>query len=68
MRREKVREKGKCERVKKQRRVESIALSEFCELRKCVFESLEEGMHAVDATQSELLHELASVFCAHDAE
>ncbi len=51
-----------------QRRVEGIAQSEFCELRKCVFVNLEEGMHAVHATQPELLHESAPVLCAREAK
>ncbi len=51
-----------------QRRVESIAASEFCELRQCVFENLEEGMYAVHAAQPELLHELTPVFCARQAK
>jgi hypothetical protein len=51
-----------------QRRVESIAQSEFCELRKCVFVNLEEGVHAVHAAQPLLLHESALVFRAREAK
>lgn len=61
--------KEKCKgSEKKQRGEKSVAESEFCELGKCVFESVKEGLHAVDAAQSQLQHELASVLCAAAAE
>ncbi len=37
-------------------------------LRKCVFEKLVEGLHAVEEAETKLQHELASVLCAGAAE
>jgi hypothetical protein len=45
-----------------QRRIdsESIAQSEFCELREHAFVNSEKGVHAVHAAQPQLLHETTS--------
>ena len=32
----------------------SVALGEFCKLRKCVFESVEEGLHAIHETKTQI--------------
>ena len=52
------------ERDRMQRTVMSIACGEFDELWSCVFECLEERVHAVDATEAESSHELDSVSLA----
>lgn len=46
----------------------SVAEGEFCELGKCVFECVKEGLHAVHAAQSQLQHELESVLRADAPE
>ena len=57
--------RGECvERDRMQTTVMSIACGEFDELRSCVFECLEERVHAVDAVEAELSHELDSVSLA----
>ena len=46
----------------------SIACGEFDELWSCVFECVEERVHAVDATEAESSHELDSVSLASAIE
>ena len=52
------------ERDRMQRTVMCIACGEFDEFCKCVFESLEESVHTIDATEAESSHELDSVSLA----
>jgi hypothetical protein len=54
--------KDECvKRDKMQRIVKSIACGAFCELWSCVFECVEESVHAVDAAEAQPSHELDSV-------
>ena len=52
------------ERDRMQRTVMCIACGEFGEIWSCVFECVEERVHAVDATEAESSHELNSVSLA----
>ena len=61
--------RGECvESDRMQRTVMSIACGEFDELWSCVFECVEERVHAVDATEAESSHELDSVSLASAIE
>ena len=65
----KSRKKGGGARKKRvQKEGKSVAQSEFCELRVCVFESLKEGVNTIQTAESELLHQFASFICAFAAE
>ncbi len=58
-----VRRGRECGRKTKRRKGASVAM-----LRKCVFEKLVEGLHAIEEAETKLQHELASVQCAGAAE
>jgi hypothetical protein len=46
----------------------SVAEGECCELGKCVFESLKEGLHTIHTAETELEHKLKSVLRARTVE
>ena len=58
-----VRRGRECERKRSVAKRASVA-----RLRKCVFEKLVEGLHAVEQAETKLQHELATVLCAGAAE
>ena len=55
-------------RKRVQRRGKSVAQSEFCELRECVFEGMIESMDTIQTAESEFLHQFDSFICAFAAE